>query len=204
MEGKTKREIIKDEYPLNLLRAAAEEHNDKYGIPLDNITEDIIDGLEHILSSLPEREREILRLRYEERKTLREIGDVYGITVNAIRNQEYLALRKLRTPPRLGYIKYGKKAYEQLCAEHRAKKQQEYNERGFKIPLRELDLSVRAFNSLIRLHCETVADVIALTTEKIEAARKLGPKTLTEIAVKLEQVGAFDTPWTKYLPKEKN
>lgn len=203
MESKNKRAILKDEYPLNLIRALTDEKIEDYGIQTEKITDDVMDGLTHALSTLTEREQRILQLRYQERKTLREIGEAFGVTTEAIRSQEHKALRKLRNPPRLGYIKYGKKGFEKRIAERRAEHERAFKERGFKIPIDELDLSVRAFNSLVRKNCATVEDMISLTTEDIESINNLGPKTKEEIALKLESLGAFHTAWSNYLPKEK-
>lgn len=193
-------EQLRDEYPINLLKTIAAEQT-RFEFNADEITEDKLDGLAHIIASLPEREQQILQLRYQERKTLREIGEIIGVTLERIRSQEHRAIYKLATPPRLGYIKYGKVAYEKLIAERKAEK--EYNERGFNIPLEELDLSVRAFNNLKKIGCDTVADVVDLTEEKILSVNSLGVKTRTEIAVKLVSLGAFNTAWSHYLPKEK-
>ena len=195
-------EQLRDEYPINLLKTIAAEQT-RFEFNADEITEDKLDGLAHIIASLSEREQQILQLRYQERKTLREIGEIVGVTLERIRSQEHSAIYRLASPSRLGYIKYGKVAYEKLIAERKAEKEKEYNERGFNIPLEELDLSVRAFNNLKKIGCDTVADVVDLTEEKILSVNSLGVKTRTEIAVKLVSLGAFNTAWSHYLPKEK-
>ena len=202
MEKSTKTTILREEYPLNLLKAmeAAKTH---FEFVADIPTEDQIKGLEYALSQLTERERQILQLRYQERKTLKAIGDIIGVTPERIRSQESRAIFRLVKPPLLGYIKYGKVAFEQILAERKAEKEKEYNERGFNIPLEELDLSVRAFNNLKKIGCDTVADVVELTDEKILSVSSLGKKTRTEIAIKLVSLGAFNTAWSYYLPKEK-
>ena len=195
-------EQLRDEYPINLLKVIAAEQT-RFEFNADEITEDKLDGLAHIIASLSEREQQILQLRYQERKTLREIGEIVGVTLERIRSQEHRAIYRLASPSRLGYIKYGKVAYEKLIAERKAEKEKEYNERGFNIPLEELDLSVRAFNNLKKIGCDTVADVVDLAEEKILSVNSLGVKTRTEIAVKLVSLGAFNTAWSHYLPKEK-
>ena len=202
MEKSIKTIILREEYPLNLLKAmeAAKTHFEYVAaIP----TEDQREGLEYALSQLTERERQILCLRYQERKTLKAIGDIIGVTPERIRSQESRAIFRLAKPPLLGYIKYGKVAFEQLIAERKAEKEKEYNERGFNIPLEELDFSVRAFNNLKKIGCDTVADVVDLTDEQILSVSSLGKKTRTDIAVKLVSLGALNTAWSYYLPKEK-
>ena len=60
--------------------------------------------VEEVLNTLPEREARILRLRFgledDRGRTLEEIGAVYGITRERIRQIETKALRKLRHPSR--------------------------------------------------------------------------------------------------------
>lgn len=58
--------------------------------------------LEEVLQQLPERERKILQLRYGLQdghyRTLEEVGGIFGITRERIRQLEAMALRKLRHP----------------------------------------------------------------------------------------------------------
>ena len=65
------------------------------------------EGLEHALSTLLEREQDMLRLRYQEHKTLQEIGDQYGLSRERIRQIVAKGVRKLRHPSRLSYIRDG-------------------------------------------------------------------------------------------------
>ena len=64
--------------------------------------------LERALSSLPERERMILALRFgltgEEPMTLERIGERFGLTRERIRQLEAKALAKLRHPSRSGAL----------------------------------------------------------------------------------------------------
>jgi Sigma-70, region 4 len=48
------------------------------------------------IGRLPEREKLVLTLRYAERLTLAEIGEVLGVTRNRVRQLETSALRRLR------------------------------------------------------------------------------------------------------------
>ena len=46
-------------------------------------------------TKLTKREKEVIHLRYAEGKTLSEIGDIYGVTRERIRQVEQKALRKI-------------------------------------------------------------------------------------------------------------
>lgn len=62
------------------------------------------DALEHGLATLPERERRIIEMRFgidsekNESKTMKEVGQEFGVTRERIRQVEKRALRKLRYP----------------------------------------------------------------------------------------------------------
>ena len=67
--------------------------------------------IEMVISTLKEREQEVLRMRYglgdTTRMTLEEIGNLYGVTKECIRQTELRALNKMRTSGQeilLGYI----------------------------------------------------------------------------------------------------
>ena len=81
----------------------------------DETVESIIMGealrqeLSKILTTLSAREQEVIKLRmgWEDNnpKTLEEIGDLYGVTRERIRQIETKALRKLRHPARIKFLK---------------------------------------------------------------------------------------------------
>ena len=65
--------------------------------------------LEGVLDSLTEREEKVLRLRFGlddgRSRTLEEVGQVFGVTRERIRQIEAKALRKLRHPSRSKKLK---------------------------------------------------------------------------------------------------
>ncbi|MGH3610500.1 MAG: sigma-70 family RNA polymerase sigma factor, partial [Pseudonocardiaceae bacterium] len=61
------------------------------------------DDLRSVLATLSEREAGIIRLRFGldgQPRTLEQIGHVYGVTRERIRQIEYTAMAKLRHPSR--------------------------------------------------------------------------------------------------------
>lgn len=66
-------------------------------VEYDNLKNDI----EMVVSTLKEREQEVVKMRYglgdSTRYTLEEIGNLYGVTKECIRQTELRALKKLRT-----------------------------------------------------------------------------------------------------------
>ena len=62
--------------------------------------EDLKTDILNVISTLKEREQEVVKMRYgledNARKTLEEIGNIYGVTKECIRQTENRALKKLR------------------------------------------------------------------------------------------------------------
>ena len=58
------------------------------------------DDIENVISTLKEREQEVVRMRYglgnTDKMTLEEIGNLYGVTKECIRQTELRALKKMR------------------------------------------------------------------------------------------------------------
>jgi RNA polymerase primary sigma factor len=78
--------------------------------PEDEVSKTLLrEDLENVLDSLNPRERDVLRLRYGlddgRMKTLEEIGQIFNVTRERIRQIEAKALRKLRHPNRNSILK---------------------------------------------------------------------------------------------------
>lgn len=62
--------------------------------------EDLKTDILNVISTLKEREQEVVKMRYgledNNRKTLEEIGNIYGVTKECIRQTELRALKKMR------------------------------------------------------------------------------------------------------------
>lgn len=59
----------------------------------------------------------------------------------------------------------------------------------FKIPIEDLDFSVRTYNCLKRAGINTIGDLVARTEEDMMKVRNLGKKSLEEVIQKLEELG---------------
>lgn len=104
---------------VSLNAPANEDEDSELGDLLPNLqlpsTEEVVmkiefkNELDKILKTLTDREEKILRLRFGlddgRERTLEEIGNIYGLTRERIRQIEEKALRKLRHPSRSNKIK---------------------------------------------------------------------------------------------------
>lgn len=213
-----KTEILKKDYPLNLLLAITDIWD--LNTP-EEITSDIRSGIQYALSTLKDREQEVLYQRYVLRKKLSEIANMLSVSPERVRGIEYEALRELRSRSKFPFIKYGVQGCIQIL------KTQEYD-RGYqvgysegydkgcidasngcdnpgvivnitKLPIEALDLSVRSYNCLRAAGYETIGDIKGLSLLQIKYIRNLGIKCCIEIAQSLRQYGVIHTAWDRYV-----
>lgn len=83
--------------------------DEEYSVENIAIENELKDTIKMLLSKLTEREENIIKLRFgidnDTPKTLEEIGAIYGVTRERIRQIEMKALKKLKHPRRSKYLK---------------------------------------------------------------------------------------------------
>lgn len=209
------RSVLDTEWPMNLIEATGLQIGDDD--PLDHLDDTATVEIALTMSRLTEREKKVLRLRYQGMHTLREIGDEIGITGNRVREIEGKALRKLRHPygPACYILRKGVKAYVEMrietgiadALEARKKElEKDYQHKMDEIAMKsiedimkeqlstrieDLDMSIRATNCLKRAGCKTVQDLIRAypTIDDAMRIRNLGAKSLEEIIERLHTMG---------------
>ena len=191
-----RRAMLNEPYPMNLMLLVNDDGASRFEpLATEDIKQDNIDGLLYAVTFLPERTQEIIRLRFEERQTYRQIGEAIGISIERVRYLVSEAEVKLRRPNLYGYIKYGKVGRKLLHA--RLEKERRKNESDImKKPVAEMDLSSRPRTRLIAEGCRTVGDVATMSREDILSIRMLGKVSVHEVAIKLECLGIIDSEWS--------
>ena len=76
---------------------------DKY----TELSPDQVTGLEHIIGMLPRKEGELLEFRYKERQTFQECGERFGFSRQRAQQVASKAIKKLRHPSRIAFIRDG-------------------------------------------------------------------------------------------------
>ena len=205
-------------YPENLLAVITDSTKLD---PIDSFSKEQQAGLNYALFTLEDREREVLRMRYEEGLTINEIAAEFSVSQGRVRQIESKALVRLRYPYRWNYIKMGITGFLQYKARseynrgysdgHRAGYADGFEDgkRGvtrelgpdhiLNQPLEQLNLSVRPHNCLVSKHCKTIGDVARLSEDQIRVIRNFGRKSAAEVAHKLKDIGITNSDWDIYL-----
>lgn len=212
--------LVKEEYPQNLLLSLKITAANEIEIPQE-ITSDIRAGIEYSLSTLDERERNVIQLRFVDRKTYDEIGKTFDISNGRARQIEMKAFRKLREPKRWNYIRYGVEGYleRRSTQEYRKGYNLGFNT-GYKdaeihhseppsaprctedikeLPLEALHLSSRSYSCLLRAGHKTVGEILKIDELDICRIRNFGRKSSDEVARKLKEIGIENTSWDKFI-----
>lgn len=167
-------------YPYNLLERLNWNNADPFEFP---ISDDQLNALEEVKRKcLTERELKVIDMYYKDDLTLVEIGELYSLTSERMRQILAKAIRKLKHPTRLNTIKYGQEVTEmnEQVKEARLKymdlsaelgrlqlltkeAEKEISEKrvsllplcGRNCFIDDLELSVRSYNGLRRYFAET-------------------------------------------------
>lgn len=196
------------EYPLNLLCAiegTSEEDFDK------NVPADIIGTLDYLLDRLDEKSHDIILSRYKDKETYEQISKRHGVSRERIRQISQLAIRRLRCKRARRLLECGIAEYiaqERIAAAKNAVSEELADavskiniiaeslnldirfgrNAALSMPIGELDLSPRSFNSLARAGLKTVGDIVNVGPD-LSKIRNFGSKCYDEVAAKLYTLG---------------
>lgn len=183
---------ISEEYPINLVKAVSGEDD----VPELADVPDLLASVEYVLCDLTERERDILHYRYIYKMTYREIGEVFHRTAERIREIHNRAIRKLRHPNRKKFLMHGVKwviADEAAKATTAEDKETTLFDRLKDVDIEALDLSIRPYNCLKRVDCNTIGDVVRMyRADQVTSIRNMGRRSLDELHEKMMSAGFTD------------
>ena len=129
--------------------------------------------LEKMISFLSEREQAIIRYRYVDQLTIREISEKFGITVSRVQQIRLKSMRRLRHPKKSNYIIFGSETIEKSPS--------------IDSEIYVLGLSVRAFNCLRMANINTVRQVSKLSDDDYIRIRNMGRSTMEEVKTKTQE-----------------
>ena len=214
-----KANVCGNDWPYNLLEQVSTVEGED---PLDHLSTEGELFLAMCMCRLTESEKRVIKLRYFEQKTSKEVGQIIGVTQERVRQIEAKGVRKLRWGDCNYILRHGAKAYmdkrvnekvdeiiktrmKELEDEYRAKmagviitddeSKRDMIGKLMATTFAELDLSVRSTNCLNRSLVHTVGELIERypTYEKLYEIRNLGRKSSEEIIDKVQSLG-FNWP----------
>lgn len=166
-------------YPYNAIWTIIEEHF-RGNVPEEfkemSSTQAI--GLKEALSFFDERTQKIFFLRWRDRRSLKEIGEEVGLSVERTRQILFKTLLILSFQ-HFDLILYGEKEIE------RRRKEKEEKEEIDKLPT--IILSARSYHALFRAGISTVGELLKMTESNLRAVRSLGQKSMDEVLFKISE-----------------
>ena len=193
-------------WPYNLVRSIFDGDSD---VSFKILNEDQLKGLDMALSTLTPRERLIIYDYFKRNQTLKQVGEIYNIGTERVRQIVSKAVRKLRHPSRGRLIRYGLQGadlykwkrdleFEEIELSKRQKAVDEEkarisaNEKTLGIPhdlsqsIDELDLSVRTYNCLFQKNLRSVKAVVEFFEKSdYHSVRNMGITSYKELQEKL-------------------
>ena len=163
-----------------------------------------VPGFLSAIGDLSERERVVLRLRYQDGLTMGQTAKMFNVTRERIRQIQEKACRKLRHPGvAKKYILIEPEKAEELRKERdklllenislRDKKTPEAKkeEPPKEIYIEEMELSVRSYNCLCRAGVRTLSQLADMKVSDLMKVRNLGRKSMIEIIVRAREFGVI-------------
>ena len=196
MNKKDSRYYFSLPYPENLIRTVCEDDA--------KITKDRILGLQKVLETLTDREQDVLDYRFRERKSYRQIGELWGFPTDRARSIYEMTIRKIRKTPRFALISFGYHGAEaeekRVKAAERTNDEEAFAEAVGKIgeselssmSVRELDLPVRITNRLTEKKIYTIKDLWIISQrhpKEYYRIHGLGETSREQISGKLRELG---------------
>ncbi len=202
------REYLKEDYPRNLLLTMKDIWLET--IP-EEITSDIYNGIQFAICMLKPKAQEVLRRRFQERQTYEEIGKAFGFGSENARKICSDALRKLRTPTHLVYIRNGlqgaiKKMYDSSAQQVYDKGYKDGYRQGLDdanngtvkeglsiniltLPVEALYIQPKVVECLHKGGIKTIGDALALDDDDFRKITGFTMNRRTEVAGALHRYG---------------
>ena len=182
-------------YPANLWSAVLSKTIIQEELPHD--WEATIEYMYEAVKS--QRQREIINHFFQYKLTLEEIGEMYGISREGIRQNIIKTIRRFRHPLNIRVMKYGIARVIQMKEQHIGAWEMEGSSNSNtleptdssylnRIPLDELSLPNRVYNCLRRNGISTIGLLLNYTSNDLMKMRNMGNGGINIIKASLENV----------------
>ena len=157
-------------YPYNLALHMLEDYEMVYRV--------YVPELLRCIDKLTEKEKKVLCLRYKNDMTLENVGCMFDLSKERVRQIEARAFHKLKSQSLKKMWLYEERPESYCSSDDYLKKEIEY-----------MELSVRTNNCLRRAGIKHIGDLCDLTVEDLKKVRNLGNKSLNELLDKASVLG---------------
>lgn len=139
---------------------------------------EMIENIAYAIDQLTDNEKRVILERYQNRKSVCEIAEELGVSVERIRQHIRKAFWKMRKPDVMYRIQNGNLAVKTKA-----------DEDGGELPIEFIGLPDRIYNSLKRANVNTLEELIetANDEERLMKVRNLGPKSRGILKQKLDE-----------------
>ncbi len=143
---------------------------------------------------LNEREKEVLRLRFEDQRTLKECAEIFGVSYRRIRGVESSAIKKLTWQTPYHLIKVLEKPLTdqeilECIKETETRNNRNDLEEKLDLNINYLSCSIKVHSMLKKMKIHTIKDIIKLERTHLLKIRGFGMKSLQELESRLSNMG---------------
>lgn len=191
----------KYEYPENLWNVIVQKSKELKGRRIKKLSADQAEGLEYILSCLPEEYEKIVRFRYEEYLSEKKISEKLGMTVEKVHRIILTGVKLLAKPQCIIYVVEGFNSHsrnliiqKERSIENARKLHPNLPENILEEPISFLRFNTRIDNALKRKDVNTIGELLEtlILPEWIQSLSCIGEKSQKEIVQKMERLGLAD------------
>lgn len=177
-------EAVESIWPVNLLAAIWGPFSDMNRLGCYDF-ERLVEIMDSVCSS---REAHILKLRFKDGLSLREIGLKIGVSAERTRQTLITAISRLRAPEAARqYRSVPLTEMERRISE--LKIEQIGQRKDLQTPVSELGLSSRVLNAIVNKGYQTLGDLISTTVQDLSSLQGLGKHSVEEIRRMCEAKG---------------
>lgn len=191
----------KYEYPENLWDVIVKKSKELKDSRIKKLAADQVEGLEFILSCLPEEYEKVIRFRYKEYLSEKKISEKIGVTVERVHRMILSGVKLLAKPQCTIYVVEGFNSHNKNLIAQRERSIENARrlypnlpENILEEPISFLRFNTRIDNALKRNGVNTIGELLEalILPEWIQHLSCVGEKSQKEIVRKMERIGLAD------------
>ena len=187
MERKILKRVIlrSDKSRLNPHETVSQDGNSRFRSFLKSWKEpdDFSVSFQYLMNNLPEKNRQVLFMKYGENIAFSQIAERLQTAVSVIQHYEREAILSLAMSPNKEILLYGLRDYQKCLSGKGGTKLPD------EAPLSQVEMPSRLYHALRRAGCNTIYDVTHASLSSLAELPSIGPKYCKEIVRIFENLG---------------